>query len=518
MEREEILNKIQQCLDFMDKWDINTYRSGSRDMNALNPAFGYRNTDNTTNLSRVRGVMSIWMRNGAKDMTVHTMPRGYSGSDRDFKTRDLNDKQLSAILSMVQNVCKRELDKLKQAAMNPDLKDMVPHIQAWSKKCAAAVSPKHSSFVSLGKRAYETQKYHAILILEENDQIASISLKQDSSGKIWYNERTPLGGELAHDLELPVKSMFQSIKESFESLTNTTFSLDDRQEREKLTEFLKNKIRQWQESGMNHTLNINGKEQNFRIGFEQDFSRTDSVGIKLTATPLGTTDYRTMALAEGRVSFNRKNPFGWLEMEAKGDAVDILEAMANKELVDEIELYKIPGREKRMTVDAHGLYESYLQQMNRSHYLSLLSGITVTSTTDGLNGGKTVHTLEAQLAGITTLRGAVNDEQASLLKKIADKPQYTYLEQQIARQTLGNQLEKYEEMKERISDIQITRQANGDYIRCRIDGVQQLRQPLFEGQFKQYDNAVDKETAKTLLAMSAYSDELKPSQNQGMKR
>ena len=76
MERTEILRKIQQGLDKMKKLGINLFQRDAGQMSRLNPAFGFRTADNTPNLSRTRGVMSVWMSGGANDLTVHTLPRG----------------------------------------------------------------------------------------------------------------------------------------------------------------------------------------------------------------------------------------------------------------------------------------------------------------------------------------------------------------------------------------------------------------------------------------------------------
>lgn len=108
MNRDELLQKIQERLDRMEKWHINTFQCDIDVMNRLNPFFGYSNKAKTNNLGS-RGVQSVWMRAGAKNITVDVLPNGYGGKNLCLKTDQLTLHQLEGVLDMVDALIMREL-------------------------------------------------------------------------------------------------------------------------------------------------------------------------------------------------------------------------------------------------------------------------------------------------------------------------------------------------------------------------------------------------------------------------
>jgi len=519
MQREDIINNIQRGLDLMDEYGINTFRSEPEEMNALNPAFGFRASAGSSNLSSTRGVMSVWMKGGARDITVHTLPRGYGGPEKNFKTRDLSDSQLQAVSQFVHDLCRQELQARKQAVMNPPIGEILPAVELWSKQCAAAAGPQFSAFVSYGKRAYDRDKYHAVVIFENNDQIGSISLRQTEDGRMTYNERTPLGGEWMSDEPLDIRHIMTSVRDSIASITCRDIRLLASRPQNQLLESIRSGNLRLTHSDMDHVLDINRRENKFRIGFVQDFSNPGQVGLELTATPLDRADALPLTVARGTVRLDARNAFSRIEMEATGSGVDFLDAMETKGLVEAIDLYNVYKEDKWMLADVTKLYTGYLRLLNRKHLFSPLEGIGVALTTDTAKKDGTSYTLHARLGGVVDLRSTISSEQAELLLRMADKPLFAYLEQQVARDVLDAQLKEYDHMQQRITGVQVTCQDGSCHIRCLLDGVQQLRRPLTAEQYRAYTGSSDKNLASSLLAATVYRDELlRQDQSSGLKR
>lgn len=512
MERTEILQKIQQGLDKMKKSGINLFQRDAEQMNRLNPAFGFRATDNKSNLSRARGVMSVWMSGGANDLTVHTLPRGYSGDDKDYKTREMTDNQLKAILDMVDGLNRREINARKQYAANPKVGEIVPNIRAWAEKCARASGPQYSAFVSWGKRAYDRERYHAIVICEKNDQIASISLRQQPSGQITYNLRTPLGGEWTNDETLHVKNMFAQIRECFNDVTNSTLTLDDTLDREKLIQDIQKRNTEWKEKGI--TLPIKAvqdgaeKEQTWRLFFVHMLNKDNSITLSLNALE----GENVKELAKGTFNdftFEKKDR---LLLMGTGDSVDFLETLFNKEMVEIDETHDYSQNDRWMVVDAKDMYDDYMRKMNQKHFDSLLSDIKV------VGGPDKGYTLKATLAGVMDCSAAIKPALAEWKNRIADEPLFAFMEQNTAAELFADRLAWFRDMQQRITDVQVSRTASTDYIRCKIDGVQQMRQPITPEQFRSYDRSTNQPATLIALAAKCYADQLSIQQDWGLKR
>lgn len=512
MERTEILRKIQQGLDKMKKLGINLFQRDAGQMNRLNPAFGFRTADNTPNLSRTRGVMSVWMSGGANDLTVHTLPRGYGGDDRYYKTREMTDDQLKAILDMVDGLNRQEINARKQYAANPKIGEIVPNIRAWAEKCAKAVGPQYSAFVSWGKRAYDREKYHAIVICEKNDQIASISLRQLPSGQITYNLRTPLGGEWTSDETLHVKNMFAQIRECFNDVSGSTLTLDDTEDREKLMLDIHNRNTEWKDKGITIPVKVvqDGveKEQSWRLFFVHMLNKDGSITLSLNA--LEGKDMKELAKGTfNDFTFDKKDR---LLMKGSGDSVDFLENLVDKEMVEEDETHSYSQNDRWMVVDAKDMYIDYMRKMNQKHFDSPLSDIKV------VGGPDKGYTLKATLAGIMECSAAIKPILAEWKNRIADEPLFAFMEQNTAKELLADRLAWFRDMQQRITDVQVTRTASTDYIRCKIDGVLQMRQSITPEEFRSYNCSTNQPATLIALAAKCYADQLGIQQDKGVKR
>lgn len=526
MGRTEILNKIQEGLDRMEKWHINTFQCDERLMNGLNPAFGFSPKATTSGLNS-RGVQSVWMGGGARRLTVHLLPGGYGRAEKNLNTENLTDGQLAAISNMVDGLCKEELESRKRGMKNPVLKDLLPIIEAWAKKCTEAASKQaagknYSAFVSYGKRAYDRQKYYAVLIMEDNDQIGSISLVQDKEGRLWYNERAILGGEWDRDRILQVKDLFQPIKESVEHLTGKRFSLQDAEDKSRLYKKINEKNGQWSEEGMTFNLKVRNEngvsDEKWKIEFLHDFSKEKEVGVKMMGTRLDGENNAPVELSEG--IYIPDSPATGLMMESQGIYMPVVRAMEEVDGVELIDEMDIPGQERWAAVDVKELYDKYLRNMNRTYFFSPAADIrNIVFEDPGYDYEEKDHLRFTCLASIFMDDKVLDEEEARLLKKIHSWPEYTFLEQQAVHREYSDVLDQFYADARHLSDIVITKNGEKPCISCKIDGEQQMRKNIPAIAYDNYIKAEDKESVSLWLASLKYREELKGQVlNTGLKR
>lgn len=520
MERKEILQQIQVGLDQMKKWDINKYQANAEVIHQLNPAFGFNKNYNPDSLSNFRGVTSISM-HGANHLRVKTLPRGYAGDEKYYNTDDMSNEQLQAVLKMINTLCEKEINARKQYAANPLITEIVPNIRAWAEKCAKAAGPQYSAFVSLGKRAYDREKYHAIVVFENNDQIGSISVRQDENGRFTYNERTPLGGEWMSDEQLDVKDIMRPLRDSIASITGKTIDLDTTPSQKQLLDDIRKRNHQWTENGLTLDLLVKRGQtkvpESWKINFQHQFTDDARVLVKMTGKQADVDNSPVYVIASGTYNPDKLNEE--FSMEGTGEQVNLLMALARTDMVDEIDYHDTEKMGRWIMVDAAPIYGKWLHNMNQSFLFSPIRNIRYEQHPSLEGNNESENCLHASLyGGVQDGKNHISSNDRRLLEKIAHWPQYAFIEQMVAHKTFKDILQKNEETNRRITDITVSIIGKQPFIRCSIDGVQQMRQPITPEQFRIYDRSPDKQMTGIALAATAYEGELRQSQSKGMKR
>lgn len=518
MNRDELLQKIQERLDRMEKWHINTFQCDKDVINRLNPFFGYSNKAKTNNLNS-KGVQSVWMGAGAKDITVDVLPNGYGGKKLCLKTDQLTLHQLEGVLDMVDALIMKELAARRQGAMNPNLQELLPSIQRWAEQCAQSAGPQFSAEVRYGKRAVDYYKYYAVVVREEGDQIGSISLKQDKDGRWSYNERTPLGGEWIEDSPLVLKDMFRQIAESMKSITGKSIVSDDTQAKKMLYDWIGQQNKQFAEKGMTFDLDVRyggeTKKETWNLDFKHDFLEDGNIKVKLVGSRPIEEHKPLYVLAEFLI--NPDKQIYSMDSREKGERARVLAALTDAQVIDG-EYANVNGDIEWCEVYMRPFYDNYLKQMNRQYIFSPFDDIRYHKDENLLMDGFEADILQSTVAGISPLVDNCSQE-AEVVEHVRYLPQYTFLAQQQAYKAFTPLLDLYNKARQRITDIKVYHPAEDRAsIRCKVDGVQQMGKRLPDWKFNELQRVDDKEKALYWLAGWSFRGDLAEERQQGLNK
>lgn len=212
--KEDISNDLQ----WLEDKGVNMFQYGAREMNLLNPYFGYRASADPNRLNE-QGVHSIWMSAGAENISVKILPYGYGrGTEIRKETRDMTVEELTGVRDMLRFMVAEKKKELDEYSRNPTLDELLPEISRWAAEVAAAAGPHYKAEVCTGRRACDAADYKAIVVTDRGDQLGSIPLRQDRFGRLTYNIQIPLNGQYAEDFKLDVKDFKNQLHKAIEEV------------------------------------------------------------------------------------------------------------------------------------------------------------------------------------------------------------------------------------------------------------------------------------------------------------
>lgn len=216
--REDLKEEIRKDLEWLEEKGVNMFQRGAREMNLLNPYFGFRASADPNRLNE-RGVHSIWMSAGVERISVHILPFGYARSTEINKaTPDMTLKELTGVRDMLQSMVAEKKKELDEYSQNPPLDELLPEISRWAAEVAAAAGPQYKAEIRTGRRACDSVDYKAVVVTDRGDQLGSIPLRQDRFGMLTYNIQIPLSGQYAEDFKLDVKDFKNQLHKAIEEV------------------------------------------------------------------------------------------------------------------------------------------------------------------------------------------------------------------------------------------------------------------------------------------------------------
>ena len=226
MDRNELLQEIQSYLDKFRDLNINTFQRRMEDMNILNPYFCFKQMTEYQ-YHNGYGVNSIWMAGGAGDLHVKAHMFGYGGDERKYDTRDMTDRNLMGVRELVKTLYDRRIKDIERTQANPKLEELLPEIENWAKRCIRIAGKDFSVAVGYGRRQSDgPQPYHALVVCEKGDQIASIPLRQDEYGKLLCRVNHPLYGSSGEYDEFTPDNWKDKIHEALEGAVGLRINME----------------------------------------------------------------------------------------------------------------------------------------------------------------------------------------------------------------------------------------------------------------------------------------------------
>ena len=226
MDRNELLQEIQSYLDKFRDLNINTFQRRMEDMNILNPYFGFKQMTEYQ-YHNGYGVNSIWMAGGAGDLHVKAHMFGYGGDERKYDTRNMTDRNLMGVRELVKTLYDRRIKDIERTQANPKLEELLPEIENWAKRCIRIAGKDFSVAVGYGRRQSDgPQPYHALVVCEKGDQIASIPLRQDEYGKLLCRVNHPLYGSSGEYDEFTPDNWKDKIHEALEGAVGLRINME----------------------------------------------------------------------------------------------------------------------------------------------------------------------------------------------------------------------------------------------------------------------------------------------------
>ena len=217
MDRNELLKEIKSYQAQFKELGINSFQHSNEKMNILNPYFGF-GTLTAYQQNNGYGVRSLWMAMDDSRMVVDTQPRGYTGEEVKFETKNMTERQLDGIRVLLKNLCDERIKEIERTQANPKLETLLPEINQYAQQCVKAAGEIYSVELCKGRRGCDgPNEYHALVIEKEGWQIGSIPLRQDSKGKLTYNVQIPLCGE-SGDNEFTPENWQDEIKGAMEEV------------------------------------------------------------------------------------------------------------------------------------------------------------------------------------------------------------------------------------------------------------------------------------------------------------
>ena len=217
MDRKKLLDEIQNYLDRFKELSINSFQCGYVTAEVLNPYFNFKDYTER-HYTNGYGVRSAWMAGGSERILVEIQPNGWRGDEQRINTEQMTLKQLEGVHQLVKTLYENRLKEIERTQANPKLETLLPDIKGFAERCQKAVGELYSIELSKGRRQYDRQDYHALVIEKEGWQIGSVPLRQKNDGMLTYNVQKPLGGEYAKDMEFMPDNWQLKIKEALEEI------------------------------------------------------------------------------------------------------------------------------------------------------------------------------------------------------------------------------------------------------------------------------------------------------------
>lgn len=554
MDRNQLLNNIQRGLQRMELLELRKQVNDPQDLKPLNPLFGYSEAAATAGINR-KGVSAVWMDSGADRLKVKVLPRGYAGDEIYISVNDLDNKQLKGIADMINNLCHKRVQDHKRTEANPNLKDILPQLERWAQKCVSAIpGGKYTAALSYGKRAVDNDNYHAIVVNEGKWQIGSIPLRQDKYGRLTYNEHSPVAGEWGENEELVLQKCLAQIKESIRSITGHKYiHLDDAKPMLELEEH----VRQLRQKSMEDNMTVKVKVQSYnswlpyselnrdkyevwKLDYQHSFKEDGTVNVQLVGQRMDEDgDRDIITLANGKVDMNNPEKPFILEFEKEDEQlVQALVKTGHAKMVGQrTERYEdypegyeevCPDIEQVEADEFHFLrvdvsegYRRYLNDRNGMNLFCPFENIRQTWGPDLEDrfSNENVSHLKCRQAGMLDFSKICSNSEARPVELTRGYAAYDFVAKELAMKTFDKAVQQHREAQRRLTDAEVTWTREGTFIRCSIDGVQQMRKSIPRGLADETTKAPDRKEAERFVAAFAYRNELKPQTelNKGMK-
>lgn len=543
MQREKIMDAIRSDLQYMIINKMPEYQWGldmQQTTEELAPLFGYQGSG-----ERKKDI-KVGLNHLAEDIGIHIYPGGGFGY-KYLQPKDLTDKQLAGLQGLMHRCVLRHYVDTQRTASNPRLKDILPELESWAKKCAAAAGADYTARLDFGKRASDTgiDPYHAIVVEKAGTQVGTIPLRQDRYGKLAHNVQIPLCGQWDKDIELRMDNCHTLIRKGIESIVGMHLHVSSMKERVALAKIVVEK--KTKELGQLMDLKVqthkynswlpmselnSDKFEHWLLKFEHDFNNDGEPELVLIAERGEGARCETVEL--GSAKLNLDNPEGRVILTGLDDNYPELTAALKqsgkaRQVGEYTERHQdYPGADETeefhyKKLDVTDLYRNYVQLRNARYLFSPVTDVRLER-----KGGDYDLTprnrLCATVGCIHDLEAKCNWTEALTLKQYVDRPLHNFLLQDMAHQKFAAEINLLTDAMQRITDINIRSGSlgahiPGPHIRCRIDGQQQMSLSIGREAMDKCCEAPDTELAETQLAALFYTSDLRESreQSKGMK-
>ena len=494
----------------------------------LCPLFGY--TKDGENKARIK----VDIRRGTENMTVDIHPTDGRNARR-LNAADLDEKQLTAISSIIRQCLIERETRNRLAASNPRLKDILPVIEEWAKKCTVNYGNGYTARLDFGRKASEnvSKPYHAIVIERNGMQMGTIPLRQNSDGEITHNIQIPFFGQADKDIPLPMKDSLMLVRKAISSIVGENISVPSMPERLKLEKNVLDKKNRELEELM--TVNVQTRKYNswlpmselnrdefqkYRLEFEHYFHAPDKAEITLVARCVDGKNNDCEDIAHGQI--NPQDPLKRIVLKAlTDDCREMLQTLCQNGRVkdagqyteryqdypdDEIECFNWSK------IDVTDLYRKYIQLRNAQYLFSPLTDIQIVRKC-GENDWTEKDWLVAKLAGISDIAEKMRVAyDTKHLRNAAQVPLYGFILQEEAHKAFAPEVNRLKEAMNRMDNVQIRKDRTNGYVNalhlsCHIDGERQMSLSIGNELVDRCNRTQDPELARQQIAAIFYSRE-----------
>ena len=535
MDRDKIMEGIRQDLQYMMMNNMPEYKFGmdmQQTTEVLCPLFGYRNEGSE------KADIKVGLDHLAENIGIHIYPN--ESHYKYLRLKDLNEKQLTGIQDVMHHCVVNHYMDTQRTASNPKLKDILQELEGWAKKCVKVAGKEYTAYMDFGKRAYDSEKYHAIVIEKSGTQTGTIPLRQDRYGKLTHNVQIPLCGEWDRDMEFRMDNCHTLIRKGIESIVGKHLHVSSMAERAALEkEVVEQKTK---ELGQLMDLKVQTHKYNswlpmselncdrfehWILDFDFGFNNDNEPVLELKAERGKGAQCETIELGETKLDLD--NPEKRIILTGLDDnypelTAALFQSGKARQVGEYTERHQdYPGADeieefhfKRM--DVTDLFRKYIQLRNAQYLFSPVTDIRVER-----KGGEYDLTpwdwMCVKLGGISDLAGKINRTESLILKQYRDKPLYNFLLQDLTHQKFKPEINHLKDAMKRITDVDIRfgglgAHIPGPHIRCRIDGEQQMSLSIGRELLDKCNEAPDPELAQQQLAALFYSGELRESREQ----
>lgn len=507
---------------------------------ALAPLFGYQSSGENK-----KDIM-VSMNHLAEDIGIHIYPGGGVGY-KYLQPKDLTDNQLAGLQGLMHRSVLRHYVDTQRTASNPRLKDILPELESWAKKCAAVAGADYTARLDYGKRACDTDSnpYHAIVVEKAGTQVGTIPLRQDRYGKLAHNVQIPLCGQWDRDRELRMDNCLTLIRQALESIVGKALPVSSMQHRlalqhkvvqqktAELQQLMDLKVQTHKYNSRLPMSELNSdKFEHWQLKFEHDFNNDGKPELVLIAERGKGARCQTIELGSAKLDLD--NPEGPVILTGLDDnypelTAALIQSGKARKVGEYTERHQdYPGAYETeefhyKRLDVTDLYRNYVQLRNARYLFSPVTDVRLER-----KGGDFDLTprnrLCAKVGGIHDLEVKCDRTEALTLKQYGGRPLHSFLLQDMAHQKFAAEINLLADAMQRITDIDIRSGSlgthiPGPHIRCKIDGSQQLSLSIGRDCMDRCREAPDAELAGVQLAALFYANDLRESreQSKGMK-